>query len=110
MLTVTEIDLVLNGSRRKTSPRLAVKLDFSDVKANATVALNNLASLVNDDDELPVDSTMQHADNKLGQVLKLGKAAMQSQFSKSIQAAVPLVDSFVDAVDNVVQVSNPTMY
>ena len=52
---------------------------------------------------------MQHADDKLGQVLKLSKAAIQNQSSESIRAAIPLVDSFVGAVDHV-QVSSHTIY
>ena len=69
------------------------------------VALRNLLALTDDDGEVQLDSTLQAADKKVKRVVGQGKALMQSRLSKSFRKALPQFDSFVDAVDSIVQVS-----
>ena len=104
MLIISEIVLKLDRFGKRNPPHLAVKLDFSDVKENATIALKNLVALVNNDGEITGNSEQERADDKFEQVLKQGKAVMQNKLSKSVQTAVPLVDLFLGTIDNVVQV------
>lgn len=104
MFIISEIVLKLDHFGKRNPPHLAVKLDFSDVKENATVALKNLVALVDNDGEITGNSEQERAEDKFEQVLKQGKAVMQSKLSKSVQTAVPLVDLFLGTIDNVVQV------
>ena len=75
------------------------------MKENATVALANLLALADDDGDIRLDSTLQAADEKVQRVVEQGKALMQNKLSKGFRKALPQADSFVDAVDNIVQVS-----
>ena len=102
-IAFTEVDLELTDPHYM-SRRLIIKLDFSDVNQNATIALNNLLALVDDDDELPLDPELQRTSDKIDRMVKQGKALMQSNLSDSVQNAFPQLDSFVDTVDQVVQV------
>lgn len=99
----TEADLEL-ADPHSAPRRLIIKLDFSDVNQNATIALNNLLALVDDDEELPLDLKLQDTNDKIDRLVKQGKALMQSNLSDSAQNAFPQLDSFVDTVDQVVQV------
>ena len=74
------------------------------MKENATVALANLLALTDDDGNIRHDSMLQAADEKVEQVVGQGKALMRSRLSKSLRRALPQVNSFVNAVDNIVQV------
>lgn len=106
LLASQEISLALLEPGTVTR-HLAIKLGLSDVKENATVALANLLALTDDDDEIRRGSNFQAADQNFERVVRQGKALMQNRLSenKSFRKALPQVDSFVDVVDNIVQVS-----
>ena len=76
------------------------------MRENARTALANLLTLVDDDDNIPLDPELDAFVDKVERVTKQGKALMQSGLRKNIQNAVPAVDIFVDTVDNIVQVSD----
>ena len=75
------------------------------MKENASVALANLLALTDDDGDIRLDSTLQAADEKVEQAVGQGKALMRSRLSKSLRRALPQIDSFVNTVDNIAQVS-----
>lgn len=76
------------------------------MKENATVALTNLLALTNDDGDIRLDSSLQAVDERVERVVEQGKALMQSRLSRGFRKALPQVDSFVDTIDNIVQVSH----
>lgn len=100
-----ETEVTLNNSGRSNAGRLFVKLDFSDVRDNATVALQNILALVGNDLELPLESErLQNFSEKIDRMLEPGKAAMRSSLARPVANAIPQADAFVEAIDKVVQV------
>lgn len=99
-----ETELILNTSGRSDAGRLFVKLNFSDVRDNATVALQNILALANDEEELPLESEIENFTEKLDQLLGPGKAVMRSSLARPVANAIPHVDTFVEAIDRVAQV------
>ena len=96
-----EAELQLKHRKRSSSRRLFVKLNVSDAKTNADVAMHNLLSLINEDGELTLESkNPEEVISKLDQAISQGKTIMQSNLAD----AVPNMDSFVNAVGNIVQV------
>lgn len=72
---------------------------------NANVALQNLTSLLDGDEELPLSSLgLDNTNERIALAVKEGKDAMRSKLAQTAAAAIPAIDAFVDKVDKVVQV------
>ena len=72
-----------------------------------TLAMNNLLTLIDDNREIALESEsqdMKGLEYKLDQAIARGKIIIQSRLSSAIGSALPNIDSFVDTVDNIVQV------
>lgn len=82
-----------------------IMLDFSEVRVNATVALQNLLSLTNEG-ELPLGTDrLESTDSAVEHLVQGGKSALQNDLGQSVMTAYPEVDAFVAFVDNIAQVS-----
>lgn len=97
-----QLELFDNGN---VNQHLIIKLNFSDVKGNAIIALTNLLALTEGDGEICLDPELQATDENLQRMVERGKAIMRSKFGKSIRKAIPQINSFVKTVDNIVQVN-----
>lgn len=85
--------------------RLAIKLVFSDVKTNASVALDNLLPLVNASGEISLESQAIERGSSIIDLVSQGEEILRSS---SFLEAVPQMDAIVEAMDKVAQVRSPT--
>ena len=75
------------------------------MKTNAGVAMTNLLPLIDDNGGIAFKSQgLEDAEAKLEQAISQGKNIMQSNLGDAVGSALPNIDSFVEAVDNIVQV------
>lgn len=97
---ISEIELELTERKQVNAPRLILKLSNSDVKTNATVALDNLLPLVG---EIPSGSQqIENAESVIDAVASQGKAIMKNR--NTIVNAVPELSGIVEAMDRIAQV------
>ena len=98
---ISEIELELTERKQVNAPRLILKLSNSDVKTNATVALNNLLPLTVEE-ILSGSERIEDAESIIDTVVSQGKAIMKNK--NTIVNAVPEIDGIVEAMDRIAQV------
>lgn len=81
--------------------RLVVKLVFSDVKTNASVALDNLFPLVNPTGEIHLESEALKKSISIIDLVTQGEEILRSN---SALSAIPQADVIVNAMDKIAQV------
>ena len=78
------------------------------MKTNASVALNNLLPLVDNNGEIPSGSKrMDEAGSTIDNAVSQGKVIAKSK--NAIVRAFPQIDGIVEAMDNIAQVKDTDM-